>query len=537
MSRNESPGDQPTVDVSRSTSSSSFQSTNWYKAILDSISDIVMVLDRELRHIYINDAGTRMPGMSPDEIIGTRIQDLFPGVEQTPLFSVLQDVLQSGEPRTIIHQLGPGGQKGRWFEDRLYPTNDGILVIGSDITERKQTIDSLSESEERFRTLFEQSLDAIFLVKPDGAAIEANQAWLDLFGYTGEELPHINARDTYEDPAERDSFLERINRDGFVRDEVRLKRKDGTVFDCERHVVALKDSSGDIVSLQGVHRDVTERKRAEQALKESEGRFRALFDHSIDAIFIATADGHILEANQAWLDMFQYTREDLVHLNASDLHPGPAERTKMLAAVAEKGTIRDEARYRRKDGTEFPAQRTVVGLKDETGAVVLYQGIVYDVTELRQAEEREKEQRLLSQALMETSPACVVVFDVHRRIVFANAETDRVLGIPAEQITGGVCGEDILLLSTEGEPLTQDDLPACRVFVTEAPMYSVEYGFDSPTGRRILLVSAAPLYDDEGSVARVVATIEDVTEARRREQHLTEADSATAACSSAPSIW
>lgn len=655
MNSNESFRDKPAADVSQSTSSASNQSTSWYDKLLDSISDIVVVLDRELRHIYVNEAASRMSEMSPDEILGTRIQELFPGVQHTPLFSALQDVLQSGEPRTIIHQLGPAGQKGRWFDDRLYPTDDGILVIGSDITERKRMVDSFSASEERFRTLFEQSLDAIFLVKPDGTAIEANQAWLDLFGYTREELPHINARDTYAVPAERDSFLGQIHRDGVVRDEVRLKRKDGTVFDCERHVVALKDSSEEIVSLQGVHRDVTERKRAveevrrseaftktvldslpigvavnsvepgvtfeymndnfariyrttrealstpdafwdavyedhefrkqlrkrvtddcasgdpermhwedvpitrkgedatyinarnvpipekglvlstvwdvterkraEQALSESEGRFRTLFDHSIDAIFIATADGHIIEANQAWLDMFQYTRDDLAHLNASALHPSPSERTRLLDAMTEKGAVRDEALYKRKDGAVFPVRRTVVGIKDETGTVVLYQGIIYDVTELQQTEEREKEQRVLSEALMETSPACVVVFDVNRRVIFANAETDRVLGIPSEQVVGSVCGEDIRLLDMDGESVSDEELPACRVFTTEAPMYSVEYKFDSPTGRRILSVSAAPLYDDAGSVARVVATIEDVTEARHREQYLTEAES------------
>lgn len=133
------------------------------------------------------------------------------------------------------------------------------------------------------------------------------------------------------------------------------------------------------------------------------------------------------------------------------------------------------------------------------------------------AREEMQRQRIFAEALMETSPACILVFDADRVIVFANAETDRVLGLSREQVMALSCGSGFNLMDVSGAPLPDGQQPPCRVFVTEVPVYSLEYLFESPTGRRVLSVSAAPLYDESGSVSRVVATIEDVTARKRRE--------------------
>jgi PAS domain S-box-containing protein len=244
----------------------------------------------------------------------------------------------------------------------------------------------------------------------------------------------------------------------------------------------------------------------------------------MDPIHIITPAGAILEVNPAWLRMFGYSAEELPSLNAKDIYATPSDREVFLQRIAREGLVRDSVRLRRKDGTVLNCERISFAFRDDTGSLIGYEGILRDVTALQHAEEREKQQRVFSDALMETSPACVLVFDVNRKVVFANAETDRVLGLSPEQVLGKTCGEDFLLLAPAGTPLSSDELPVCRVFLAEQPLYAVEYAFDSPTGRRILSVSAAPLYDEEGAVTRVVATVEDITAAKHREHELRESE-------------
>ncbi len=267
--------------------------------------------------------------------------------------------------------------------------------------------------------------------------------------------------------------------------------------------------------------DVTQRQHTAQALRDSEARFRNLFDNALNAIIVVSGDGAIQEVNQVWLDMFQYSRDDLTSLNvAEDLYADPELRGRILQQAAEYGTVSSMVKYKRKDGTVFDARLRVIKLPDAGGNAELYQGFIYDTTELVQAESRERDQRGFAAALMETSPACILVFDTDRRIVFANVEADRVLGIPHEKLLGMTCGLDFLLLDLRGAPLPEDRLPACHVLKTQEPIYGVEYAFDSPSGRRILSISAAPLHSENLAVSSVVASIEDVTARRQMEEDL-----------------
>ena len=169
---------------------------------------------------------------------------------------------------------------------------------------------------------------------------------MDLFGYSHEDFATLNAVDVYADPADREAFLRRMAETGFTIDEVRLKRKNGSVFDSERTIVTVKNASGKVIGYQGIIRDITKRKHAEDALRESETKFRSLFEQSMDAINIATPDGSIIEANRAWLDLFGYSLEELPSLNAAALYADPAERTMVRDRIAESGFAKDEVRLK-----------------------------------------------------------------------------------------------------------------------------------------------------------------------------------------------
>ncbi len=271
-----------------------------------------------------------------------------------------------------------------------------------------------------------------------------------------------------------------------------------------------------------------ERKRVEESLKESEQRLKDAQNLGKIGSWESDAATHAVEWSAETYEI--YERDKALG------PPSQAEEAGYYSS-AEVERMREFARIAMQQGkdSDFDINATLPGgitkylhiwirpVKDEAGHVVKLFGSVQDITERKQAEEREKEEHVFSEALMETSPACILVVDSDRKVVFANAETDRVLGLSRNEVQGVTFGEDFHLLDVDGAPLPEGQLPVSRVFLVRQPLYSTEYAFDSPTGRRILSISAAPLYDGDGSVKRVVATVEDITSAKRHDEELEQA--------------
>jgi PAS domain S-box-containing protein len=161
------------------------------------------------------------------------------------------------------------------YHTRIQPDSEfmvGLANLASLVTTTINNLNAyraLRESEEKYRTLFEDSRDAIYISTPEGSFLDVNQAMLDLFGYAREQMMRLNSREVYADPADRPRFRRAIEQEGSVRDfEVRLKKKDGTEIDCLIAATVQRDKDGSVLAYRGIVRDITERKQAEQLLAE-----------------------------------------------------------------------------------------------------------------------------------------------------------------------------------------------------------------------------------------------------------------------------
>jgi PAS domain S-box-containing protein len=385
----------------------------------------------DYRFLSVNPAFERLTGLKAADIVGRTVLEVMPDLEPKWI-ETYGKVAVSGEPADFEDYSGP---LDKCFRVSAYRTEAGRFVtIFDDVTERRRTESALRQSEEKYRALFEQSLEAIWLVTPGGAFLDVNQAFLRLFGYEREDMASVNARDVYEDPTERDTVLQHIREIGFVEGEVRLKRKDGATFDCERHLVALRDQSGNIIALQGVARDITERKRAEAALRESEEKYRSLFEHSADAIWLTRPDGSGNIVNPAWLRMFGYEPDDMPGFNAADIYVNPEERADFLHNMMKRGFLTDEVRFKRKDGAEFDCERTAVALRDEFGNVFGFQGVLRDITREKQQKQALADELARRRILLEQSRDGIVVLDEDGLAVETNRTFARMLGYSPEEV-------------------------------------------------------------------------------------------------------
>lgn len=138
----------------------------------------------------------------------------------------------------------------------------------------------LRQSEEKYRALFEESRDAIYIISRDGAVVDVNQSFLDLFGYTQDDIKALDINEIYVDADGRRSFQENIEKWGSVKDyETRYRKKDGTQIDCLETATLRRGYDGSILGYQGIIRDITEQKRAERDLRQSEERLRIRLEY------------------------------------------------------------------------------------------------------------------------------------------------------------------------------------------------------------------------------------------------------------------
>lgn len=150
---------------------------------------------------------------------------------------------------------------------------DRKIVVGTlqDITSRKRIEDALKKSEEKYHSLFEQSRDAIYITSRDGHFVDFNKATMEIFGYDSEEMKRLNVKDIYLNPFERVKFKKEIEEKGYVRDfELKLRRRDGTKIDCVITASLWHGNDGKLMGYQGTIRDITEKRRSEELVKEKE---------------------------------------------------------------------------------------------------------------------------------------------------------------------------------------------------------------------------------------------------------------------------
>ena len=268
-------------------------------------------------------------GYSAEEIAQMHPLDFFSGDDKRRVQQRIADVFENGQSTIEASLVGKDGRATPYFFTGRRVVVDGsacLVGMGIDITERKQADDRLAESERKYRELVEHANSIILRWNAEGRITFLNEFGQRFFGYSAEEILGRHVIGTIVPPIESsgrdlERLMERIRADptAFEQNVNENMRRNG-----ERVWIAWtnrigRDAHGEVAEILSVGTDITEQKRAEEALRASEARYRTLFEYAPDGIVIADRESHYIDANASICRMLGYSRDELIGLHASDI--------------------------------------------------------------------------------------------------------------------------------------------------------------------------------------------------------------------------
>jgi PAS domain S-box-containing protein len=317
-------------------------------------------LDEEDRLVFIgaNPAADKILQVDNSQFIGLTVEEAFPSSIDTEIPKKYREAASGGDP-WYTEQIDYEDEKVKGaFQVFAFGTGYGTMAaMFQEITERKRAEKALIDREEKFRTSFITNPDPVTISRmEDGVLLEANEGFFNLTGYTKEEIIGQSTLDLglWEEPDQRKELIERIRTDGQVENfEINMKMKDDSTKTAllSARTIHLEG----IPCLLSVSRDITEIKRARQALIGSEEKFRAAFESSPDSILIVDQEQRIIkDVNQGFVTTTGYTREEVLGFSSDDfgIWEDSSDRDRFYEAVGKEGaTDGFEANFRLKDGT------------------------------------------------------------------------------------------------------------------------------------------------------------------------------------------
>jgi PAS domain S-box-containing protein len=497
------------------------ESEERYRSLLESISDSVYLLDRDWRYLIINEGATKLANMHKDKILGKKLPELFPGVEETAFFKTLRKVMETRKPDVVADEyMFPGGRKG-WYEIHVYPVREGTLCISTDITERKKMENALKNSERKYRELVENLHEGIWVIDKDNCTTFANPRMAEILGYTVDEMQgkHLFSLMDKHGVEICKYYLERRKQGITEQHNFEFIRKDGIRIYARLGTSPITDDDGNYVGALASVMDLTEQRQAEGNLRESEEKWRSLVEMAPDGMATIDTKGVFTSVNNAFLRLTGFTKEEIVGkhftklqtIHAKDL---PKYLKLMVAALRGKVPKPFEYSYLRKDGT-IGWGEAHIGVLKKNGKTTGYQAIFREITERKQAEQAVRESQQKFERLFMSNPEAAVYSDPKFRIVDANPRFLKLFGYSIDEIKGKQI-KDVVVPENKIEETKRLEESALKGHVYHDTVRKRKDGSLVPVS-----ASAAPLIV-ENELIGYLWIYKDITAMKKAEEELAE---------------
>ena len=410
-----------------------------FESAVRQTKESIVITDAELelpgpRIVYVNPAFTEMTGYASNEVVGWTPRILQGPRTDRRVLDRLRGCLERGEAfeGVAVNYRKDGAEFV--LEWKITPIRDTggkithFVSIQRDITGRIK----LEEASNRFAAIAEYSEDAIIGKDLSGIVNSWNKGAEKIFGYSSSEMNGVSITKLI--PVDRldeeTTILSRIRSGQTVANFETVRRhKDGHLIDVSVTASPIKDSDGKVIGASKSARDITWRRQQEEARRESEARYRTLFEYAPAGILIADSNSRYLDANASICGMLGYSREELVGLHASDIVVPDEVKfiVPALDAIQFRSDYHREWQFRRKDGTVFWADVMATVMPD--GKLM---GVIQDVSERRRAEMKIAEQA----AFMDKARDAIIVRDLDGKIAYWNKGAEFIYGWTPEEAIG-----------------------------------------------------------------------------------------------------
>ena len=494
-------------------------------AILNAVPDLMFIqsLDGVYLDYHCKSACDLL--LPPEDFLGRNMREVLPAQLADELLQCFQRAAQSSEP--VVHEYSlPIGEQPHYFEARIIRRNDNeILTMVRDITERKTAEQLLRASQNLLKTLMDHSPATVFLKDCDGRYLYINPPFTAITDVSAEEIIGKTDFELFTNgqaAAFRANDLTVIKSGAPAQFEEVAMHADG-LHTSVVYKFPLFDADGKTYATGGIVTDITERKSAEEALRQSESLFRHMADHMPAIIWMNDVQGRCTYVNKRWTEFTGTVfAEQLGFGWLESVHPDDRENTRTVCqrAVENHAPFRVEYRVRRRDG-EYRAVIDIASPRfGAAGEFLGYIGAVTDITERKQAEEalRESEQRYRN--VVETQTELICRFLPDTTLTFVNDAYCRYFDRPREQLIGRRFLE--FIPPSERAAVAANVEKLCKN--PETRMSEHEHQVNRPDGT-VAWQSWANhlLFDAAGRVIEMQAVGRDITKRKRAEDHLTEA--------------
>lgn len=523
------------------------QSESNLSNIINFLPDATFAINLEGEIILWNKAIEKMTGFSAESMLGKRdheyslpfygerrpvllnflfswnknIENQYSFIykEGNTLFTETEAVSSCGQTRTIWAKASP------LFDDQGKII--GAIESVRDITDHKETENALRKERDFSSNLVESSPAFFVAINGDGTTRMMNKSMLNTLGYTLEEIVGKDYLTTFTAETDRKLlavvFSRLVSQSQSTINENRVLTKDGRELLVEWHGRAIVKPGGGLDYFFGVGIDITERKQVEESLKESETRYRSLFENAVEGVYKTTPEGRFIYANPAQAKLFGYDSpqelmEQITNI-ARQHYANPEDRKIYKNTLAAEGVIKGfEVKLLKKDGSPVWASLNARAIKDDTGTVINHEGTVVDITDRKRSEEALKISRNNLQAIFDSVQDGIFIHDIEGKIIDVNAKMLAMYQVNHAQALSFSIVKDY---SSPDNPL--DQLPAMWEKVVNGESASFEWIARRPINGSIfparVFMTRITMADEDA----VLASITDVTKQKRLEGLLIQA--------------